>query len=150
MRNPGMNGRGESEMTPFGGELRRGRYSGNVRVTNEDGSYYFGEMMDDLFHGTGKFVYENGDQVVGQFHRGECTYGHVTYCNVGATYSGEVIGRTPHGMGTMWYIDGSCYHGYWMNGIKHGWFRYRRDETDTRDHWYYYVAGVYVPGSNLI
>lgn len=45
---------------------------GNGKYTYPDGTYYEGEFYKGEFHGNGKLVYSNGDNVIGKWKNGIC------------------------------------------------------------------------------
>ena len=58
---------------------------------------YDGQILNGLFHGVGKIIFDNGDSYVGQFENNKY-----------------------HGYGEYHFVNGDYYKGTWKNGIKHG------------------------------
>ena len=57
-------------------------------------SQYVGDMVEDFYHGQGKYIFEDGTEYIGGFFKGHF-----------------------HGPGKMVYKNGDCIHGVWENGI---------------------------------
>tara|TARA_Y100001970_G_scaffold222520_1_gene273719 strand:- start:8320 stop:8820 length:501 start_codon:yes stop_codon:yes gene_type:complete len=110
-----------------------------------DGSFYEGEMKDELFHGKGFFKdsnfeyvgefengifeghgeikYLDGTKYIGDFEKGEESYGTLLMSN-GNKYEGEWKCRTWYGKGNLEFKDihgnKKKYIGYFENGMMHG------------------------------
>lgn len=85
-----------------------------------DGSQYFGESENGMFHGEGKLLWQNGDRVEGQFAQGMLN-GKAEFWGVnGSHYIGEYKNGLFDGLGTLSYQNGSVYEGEFKQGNPHG------------------------------
>jgi len=88
-------------------DYKNGYYDGEVNYNNEE-------------HGHGTFVWNNGDEYVGEWRNGE-KHGHgVHYFSDGERYDGEWRDGKKHGHGIYYYSNGNKYDGEWRDGAKHG------------------------------
>ena len=82
------------------------------------GFNYMGDIKDGKRHGTGKFIYQNGDTYDGEWvndlKEGEGTY---TYKNDSHTYIGSFLKNEFNGWGTLNIIGGGKYEGEWKSLI---------------------------------
>jgi hypothetical protein len=87
---------------------KKGKYQGTLTKTGlRDGigifyfdstkDVYFGEWKDDVFDGSGTYLYESGD-----------------------AYRGQLEGGQKHGEGVYYYANGNVYDGHWDQDYKHG------------------------------
>lgn len=87
------------------------------------GRVYKGEWRDDLRHGSGKQVWEDGRSYEGQFASGKM-HGHGRMewqTSLGLqVYVGQYEADYKHGQGRYRWADGSCYDGGWDMGKRHG------------------------------
>ena len=71
----------------------------------ESGSWYEGEMMNDMPNGKGETM-EEGYHYIGDFEDG-AFHGAGTYVGGGQTYEGEFFGNARHGKGRLRWDDGT-------------------------------------------
>jgi len=98
---------------------------------------YVGEVLDNMRHGQGKYIWENGEEFIGEWQKGALVKGTYT-SNDGSVYVGEFKDDTggspkaltgyfgkdlkdfvPEGQGTL-TSDGSVYVGEFKDGYQHG------------------------------
>jgi len=81
---------------------------------------YEGGVEDDVEHGAGTLVWEDGRRYVGQFKSGRFHgEGVMTWVN-GREYKGQYADDRKHGEGSFTWGDGRRYEGQWVDGKKHG------------------------------
>ena len=87
----------------------------------EYGFNYTGDFKDGKRHGTGRYIYPNGDTYdgywVNDIRQGE---GTLTYDNDSKTYVGNFVSDLFNGWGALHIIGGEKYEGEWKDGKKHG------------------------------
>ena len=101
----------------------------------DDGTYY-GDWKNNKFHGDGKLVSKNGDQVIiGQFLNGK-VHGYATYKskNDQIYYEGYWRNGEFNGLGTRYWENGKeFYKGNWKNSKFHGQGYYRFEDGSSID-----------------
>lgn len=98
-------------------------YTGFGTKTTESGTYT-GDMLDGLFHGNGRFEWNDGMSYDGEWAHGVQTgYGTFTWAN-GNVYEGEWLNGAMHGTGTLTWAEGDIYSGEWTEGIRTGYGTY--------------------------
>ena len=109
-------------------------YEGDIKNMKKEGKgieknkeyTYLGSFSDNLKHGKGKIIYDNGDQ----FYEGDFTNGKLTgkgFYQWGnkCTYEGDFLDGQMHGKGIYKWPDGNEYEGDYLNNIKEGFGEYR-------------------------
>ncbi|XP_057524974.1 phosphatidylinositol 4-phosphate 5-kinase 6-like [Amaranthus tricolor] len=85
-----------------------------------NGDFYFGQWVDNLPHGHGKFVWNDGCIYVGEWKKGKTMgKGRFTW-PTGSNYEGEFKRGYMDGKGTFSTSNGDTYRGYWCMNLKHG------------------------------
>jgi lysozyme len=116
-----MHGEG-IHMSPEGeiyeGSFVEGRRDGHGRAKYKDGSEYEGLWKDDLRHGTGSYRSPKGNVYEGEWRYGRLDDGILKSADW--TYTGQMQGMSPSGVGVVDYKDGRVYAGYWHKGFKQG------------------------------
>lgn len=90
--------------------------------TRFDNGDYTGELKNNIMHGTGKFVFDNGDKYEGDFVDNVAQgRGKKTFAN-GNVYTGEWVDNCMSGCGTCEYngTTGSNYLGNWKYNLPAG------------------------------
>ena len=102
-----MHGRGAlltkvytGECVLYEGYWCNGKKEGKGRVTSPIGTVYEGGIKDNMCHGEGVYLFEQG--------------------NVINRYEGQFEGDLMNGTGTIYYTDGTKYVGEIKNDRKHG------------------------------
>ena len=85
-----------SDGSKFVGVFEKG-YKKKGKFTWTDGSFYDGEIKNNIFEGYGRFRWKEGREYIGFWKNGKM-----------------------HGQGTMNYLDGAKYEGEFMEGKRHG------------------------------
>ena len=109
-------------------------YEGDIKNMKKDGKgieknknyTYLGSFKDDLKHGKGKLIYNEGEEYYeGEFTNGKMTgYGFYKWAN-NNTYKGQFLDGKLHGKGIFKWEDGNEYEGDYVNNIKEGQGEYR-------------------------
>ena len=82
---------------------------------------YEGEMIDGVYNGNGKYIYENGEIYIGQWSNGKRHgKGILYYDNGKIAYEGDFVNDFYDGYGTYYYEKGGYYEGEWKKGKKDG------------------------------
>jgi len=118
----------------FTGCLRNGLRHG-PGVFRSHTEIYEGEWQDDVQHGTGRQMWNDG-----RFYEGEYVKGHFSGKGkmVWKTpkgdmcYEGEYLDDLKHGTGKFTWPDGRCYDGEWQRGKRHGRGAYTTSRGDYR------------------
>ena len=121
-----MDGKGKIIKIGDGGD--KTIYEGDIKNMKKEGKgieknkfyTYLGSFNDDLKHGKGKIMYEEGDSYEGDFLNDKLTgYGKYKWEN-NNTYEGEFLDGNMHGKGLYKWADGNEYEGQYINNIKEG------------------------------
>jgi hypothetical protein len=85
-----------------------------------DGSRYKGQLSEGKRHGVGIYYYGNGD-IYGGDWRNDVFDGSGFYIfNSGERYQGQLRGGKKHGKGKYYYLNGKIYNGNWAFDNKNG------------------------------
>lgn len=126
------------------GSFSKGKYQGYVEhwyfdeKTRSD-MLYKGHYWDDLCHGSGVILYENGAVYKeGTFDHGYMVSGTYYLQDGTVQYSGQWEKGTPNGTGTYFYANGvPSYYGSIVNGTKQGYgTSYLEDGTPDKSGWF--------------
>ncbi|MBQ1848545.1 MAG: hypothetical protein II135_11110 [Clostridia bacterium] len=102
------------------GETLNGIANGYGKFVFDSGSVYEGEILNGKYHGQGRLQYSNGAVYRGAFVDGKyCGVGCLIYPN-GAIYIGEFVDGKCCGKGHIIYPDRSKYEGEFVDGLCHG------------------------------
>ena len=109
------------------GDIFEGNYEGGVKQgggiythTQEGGSKYAGQWLDDDRTGNGVYYYSNGDKYTGMFIKGKRNgKGEYVYQN-GDVYDGEWVNDRKEGVGQFLFQKGGYYQGEWRNNLMEG------------------------------
>ena len=101
---------------------------GKIVVTAKDyrsrEASYEGDWVDDVPHGSGVMLFENGDRYQGNFVMGHAEgQGSKTWAQpprAGDSYQGQWRADMRHGQGEMRWSAGDRYKGQWRDGMRHG------------------------------
>ena len=109
-------------------------YEGDIKNMKKEGKgieknknyTYLGSFKDDLRHGKGKIIFNEGEEYYeGEFTNGKMTgYGFYKWSN-NNTYKGQFLDGNLHGKGIFKWNDGNEYEGDYVNNIKEGQGEYR-------------------------
>ena len=103
-------------------------YEGDIKNKKKEGQgiekninyTYIGSFSDDLKHGKGKIIFNEGDTYEGDFLNGKLTgKGFYQWANK-CSYNGEFLDGMMHGKGTYIYPNGNIYEGQFVNNLKEG------------------------------
>lgn len=91
------------------------------QVRYVDGSFYEGPLENELQHGHGTFRFESGNIYRGSFVKGMREgYGEFFYSETGEYYKGYWKNDMKEGNGEYMFKDGSLFRGIFKNDLKHG------------------------------
>ncbi|MFO0000445.1 MAG: phosphatidylinositol-4-phosphate 5-kinase, partial [bacterium] len=86
----------------------------------QDGSKYWGELIDGRRSNKGIYFYKNGDTYIGDW-RDDKFHGHGYYIFAkGERYEGELVQGYKQGYGEYHYLNGNSYKGQWREDKKQG------------------------------
>jgi hypothetical protein len=113
------------EKTIYEGDIKNMKKEGKGIEKNKDYTY-LGSFSDDLRHGKGKIIYNEGEEYYeGEFKNGKMTgYGFYKWSN-NNTYKGQFLDGNLHGKGVFKWQDGNEYEGDYVNNIREGEGEYR-------------------------
>ena len=96
------------------GNKRKGKF------TWVDGSYYDGEIKNNVFEGYGKFRWKEGREYTGYWKKGKMNgKGCMNYID-GAKYEGEFVDGKRNGKGNYYWNKNKYYKGNWVKGKQEG------------------------------
>ena len=103
----------------YEGGIKFGKRNGEGTLTFVKGRYH-GNFVDDVYHGRGKLMDENGNEYDGNFKKGmKHGSGCVKYAN-GDIYNGEFKEDLFDGMGCYKYKNGGSIGGQFKGGLLNG------------------------------
>jgi hypothetical protein len=113
------------DKTIYEGDIKNMKKEGKGIEKNKDYTY-LGSFSDDLRHGKGKIIYNEGEEYYeGEFKNGKMTgYGFYKWSN-NNTYKGQFLDGNLHGKGVFKWQDGNEYEGDYVNNIREGEGEYR-------------------------
>jgi hypothetical protein len=113
------------DKTIYEGDIKNMKKEGKGIEKNKDYTY-LGSFSDDLRHGKGKIIFNDGEEYYeGDFTNGKMTgYGFYKWSN-NNTYKGQFLDGKLHGKGIFKWSDGNEYEGDYVNNIKEGQGEYR-------------------------
>ncbi|KAF7840183.1 phosphatidylinositol 4-phosphate 5-kinase 1-like [Senna tora] len=85
-----------------------------------NGDLYTGTLLQNVPHGTGKYLWSDGCMYEGEWKRGKASGKGKFSWPSGATYEGEFNSGRIEGYGTFIGSDGDTYRGTWIADRKHG------------------------------
>ena len=89
-------------------------------IKYDNGSKYFGQVVNGLKEGKGNMIYSNGDRYDGFFKNDFKEGKGILYYNNGNRYEGEFKNGFKEGKGIMYYNNGDRYEGDFKNDLKEG------------------------------
>ena len=102
------------------GEFKKGKLNGKGKISDSNGTYIEGDIVDNLCHGKGIKIYPNKDKYEGDFYKGKLKGKGVLTFNNGNKYEGEFDNNLFNGKGIYYYLNGTLYKGEWKDGKCHG------------------------------
>jgi hypothetical protein len=109
--------------------LKNGKYFGETmnRIMEGKGKFFYknGDTYDGFWkngvkEGRGIYIYKNGDLYEGDFKNDKFEGKGIIYYNDGDIYDGNFSNGLWHGKGIYYYINGKIYEGDWKEGMKSG------------------------------
>lgn len=109
--------------------MKKGQRHGQGILKFSSGNVYKGEFNNDKRHGYGEFFYQQtGEKYVG-FWENDMREGRGQYYfQDGSIFRGNFHQDLKHGKGQK-KSKKLSYNGYWKNGLKHGIFKFEKNET---------------------
>lgn len=102
-------------------KIYKGENNSNIQRINFNGGYYEGEVRNELYHGKGKIVFNNGDIKEGTFVNGKLNDRNGCYTwATGDKYVGEFKDGNISGFGEYFYKSGDRYRGSWCDDKRNG------------------------------
>ncbi|HYC34921.1 MAG TPA: caspase family protein [Usitatibacter sp.] len=132
MRGSSYHGKGEysSKSFKYEGEFQEGLKHGSGIYVWENGDRYEGTFAEDRADGQGKYRFANGDTYEGQV-KGGVIVGRGTYvARNGDVFEGSFSGGKPHGVGVYRFASGDRYEGEMDQGRLQGKGRYFNKSGD--------------------
>ncbi|CAI2374483.1 unnamed protein product [Moneuplotes crassus] len=121
-------GRTTKYLGEWNGDMREGR---GIQVTlnnpaegdqpsSDIAFIYEGYWLNDLAHGKGRLIHQDGDVYKGSWEKGKASgYGDYIHSD-GTKYEGSWKDDLQDGQGKEYWVDGSMYQGQYKQGCKHG------------------------------
>ncbi|CAD8058147.1 unnamed protein product [Paramecium primaurelia] len=92
----------------------------NAKLTISNNYVYYGQFENNLRHGKGILLQQNGRKYEGQWQNDQkYGYGWELLAN-GSQYEGNYVMGKPHGQGKFIWPNGEVYEGQWNQGAKEG------------------------------
>jgi serine/threonine protein kinase len=108
----------------FSVDPKTGVVSGTGKIVWNNGNQFEGTLVRGMKEGKGKFVWNNGQRYSGDWARDMPNgRGTITFAD-GSRYEGDVKDGVPHGRGSTRFKSGDVYEGAWVRGKSHGQGRY--------------------------
>jgi serine/threonine protein kinase len=108
----------------FSIDLKTGAVSGTGKIVWNNGNQFEGTLVRGVKEGKGKFAWNNGQRYSGDWANDMPNgKGTIIFAD-GTRYEGEVKDGTPHGRGIARYKAGDTYNGAWVRGKSQGQGRY--------------------------
>ncbi|HYD62526.1 MAG TPA: protein kinase [Noviherbaspirillum sp.] len=108
----------------FSVDPKTGVVSGTGKIVWNNGNQFEGTLVRGMKEGKGKFVWNNGQRYNGEWARDMPNgRGTITFAD-GSRYEGDVKDGVPHGRGSTRFKSGDVYEGAWVRGKSHGQGRY--------------------------
>lgn len=85
-----------------------------------NGDFYTGQLLNDLPHGQGKYLWTDGCMYLGEWYKGKTKGKGKFSWPSGATYEGDFKGGYMDGKGTYIGSSGDTYKGFWVMNLKNG------------------------------
>ena len=92
----------------------------NGKFLWNDGSYYEGDIKNNLFDGKGKFHWKEGREYIGEWKNGKMNGKGVMNYLDGAKYEGDFFNGKREGLGIYTWNKNKYYEGSWVNGKQEG------------------------------
>ena len=92
----------------------------NGKFLWNDGSYYEGDIKNNLFDGKGKFHWKEGREYIGEWKNGKMNGKGVMNYLDGAKYEGDFFNGKREGIGIYIWNKNKYYEGSWVNGKQEG------------------------------
>lgn len=94
-------------------------YSKNCDMMYTNGDHFHGEYRKGVRVGHGKYLFENGESIEGQWFGDAYCQGKIKYLN-GDVFEGEIKDGEKLGLGSYKYADGDQFRGFWGQDRKNG------------------------------
>ena len=126
VRGLSLHGKGEyvSKAFQYDGEFKEGLKHGSGTYVWENGDRYEGEFLEDRPSGKGKYRFASGDTYEGEVKAGVIVGRGTSVTKGGDTFEGSFVGGKPHGVGVYRFASGDRYEGEMQAGRMHGRGRY--------------------------
>ena len=116
---------GDQTMTGnFSVDPKTGVVSGTGKIVWNNGNQFEGTLVRGIKEGKGKFVWHDGQRYTGDWARDMPNGKGTVIFTDGSRYDGEMKDGAPHGHGISRFKDGDVYNGNWVRGKSHGQGRY--------------------------
>lgn len=98
------------------GQWREFLFTGNGKLTLQNGSIYEGDWLNGKLHGTGKLTQPDGNILSGSFKNDQFTGTGTLILSGNIRYTGELSNSLPFGKGIAYYPNGDTLNGTWTQG----------------------------------
>ncbi|HYD96171.1 MAG TPA: protein kinase [Noviherbaspirillum sp.] len=108
----------------FTTDPKTGSVSGTGKIVWNNGNQFEGTLVRGSKEGRGKFIWANGQRYSGDWAN-DAPNGHgiIVFAD-GSRYEGDVRNGVPHGQGSTRFKSGDVYEGSWVRGKSQGQGRY--------------------------
>ena len=140
-----------SDGSYYVGELHNDMKEGRGTYQYACGDTYLGEYRNDQRHGQGVSTFTDGSSYMGLYQNDKANGEGVFSFASGNEYVGEFLNDLKHGTGTFTFASGARYEGQWVSDVRCGTGVYTWPDGDTYVGEYYndkmHGHGVYTYGS---
>ena len=113
----------DGSKTVYEGDIKNMKKEGNGIEKKKDYTY-MGQFSDDLKHGKGKNIFNDGEIYEGDFNKGKMTGTGTYQFKDKSQYTGEFLDGKMHGKGIITYPNGTKFDGNFVDNFREGYGEY--------------------------
>ena len=113
----------DGSKTVYEGDIKNMKKEGNGIEKKKDYTY-MGQFSDDLKHGKGKNIFNDGEIYEGDFNKGKMTGTGTYQFKDKSQYTGEFLDGKMHGKGIITYPNGTKFDGNFVDNSREGYGEY--------------------------